>query len=94
MEAVKSRTLERALADDLVSHMVSIRKGAGISQYELARLSGITRPNIYNIEKRNQSPKIDVMVKLLAAMGCTLYITDITKELNEQGELVNKFLYY
>ena len=94
MEMVRSKELEKALVNDLVKQIVSVRKRLGITQRHLASLSGVARTNIVNIENRKQTPRLDQAIRLLAAMGSTLFVATIDKELDSNGELVNKFLYY
>lgn len=45
------------------------REQAGISQRELARLSGIAQPNLSRIEADQQDPTIATIQKIAKALG-------------------------
>jgi transcriptional regulator with XRE-family HTH domain len=51
-----------------------IRKSLGLSQVELASLSGVSLPTIQNIEAGKANPSLDVLLKLLDALGLRLKI--------------------
>lgn len=48
------------------------RKELGISQYEMARLTGIARNNIVLFEKGEQEMKLPKFMKYLEALGMTI----------------------
>ncbi len=45
------------------------RKAAGLSQEELAHIAGIERSYVSMLERRLNSPTIDMVAKLAAAIG-------------------------
>jgi len=57
--------------------LIKARKERGISQRELERLSGVKQPIIARIESGTVSPKLDTVMKLLAAMGKKLEIVPL-----------------
>ena len=61
----------------LMGELIKARKKRGISQRELERLSGVKQPIIARIESGTVSPKLDTVMKLLAAMGKKLAIVPL-----------------
>ncbi|MBP3241662.1 MAG: helix-turn-helix domain-containing protein [Oribacterium sp.] len=61
----------------LMGELIKARKERGISQRELERLSGVKQPIIARIESGTVSPKLDTVMKLLAAMGKKLEIVPL-----------------
>jgi DNA-binding XRE family transcriptional regulator len=61
----------------LMGELIKARKERGISQRELERLSGVKQPIIARIESGTVSPKLDTVMKLLAAMGKKLAIVPL-----------------
>ncbi len=59
---------------DLIKKMVEAREAKGLSQRELAELSGIKQPAIARIESLKSTPQVDTLLKLLAPLGYTLEI--------------------
>ena len=58
----------------LMGELVKARKERGLSQRELEKISGVKQPVIARIESGVSSPKLDTVVKLLAALGKKLTI--------------------
>jgi len=48
------------------------RRGAGLSQRELARRSGVPQPTIARIERGQQIPRVDTLMRMLDACGFEL----------------------
>ena len=48
------------------------RRGAGLSQRELARRSGVPQPTIARVERGQQVPRVDTLVRILDACGFEL----------------------
>lgn len=65
---------------DLIGKMIEAREEKGISQRELAELSGVKQPAIARLESMKTIPQIDTLLKLLIPLGYTLSITPISKE--------------
>ncbi len=61
----------------LVGEMIKLRKEKGLSQKELETISGVKQPIIARMEKGSASPNLSTVIKLLAAMGKTLYIGEL-----------------
>lgn len=49
--------------------MAELRKGAGLSQYELARYVGVPQANIAFWERSEKPPRSDVLPKMAQALG-------------------------
>jgi transcriptional regulator with XRE-family HTH domain len=60
----------------------SIRKGKGISSYQLEFLSGVSQSNISRIESNEISPTIETLLKLCTALEISLL------ELFEKNDLI------
>lgn len=45
------------------------RRGAGLTQRELARRAGVAQPAISRIERRHLSPRVETLDRLLRACG-------------------------
>ncbi|MCD8069352.1 MAG: helix-turn-helix domain-containing protein [Lachnospiraceae bacterium] len=61
---------------DLIKKMVEAREAKGLSQRQLAELSGVKQPAIARIESLKSTPQIDTLLKLLAPLGYTLQICE------------------
>lgn len=54
------------------SRLVSLRSYAGISRYQLAKMTGIAATQLAQYENGKTVPSIDSLSKILDALGCTL----------------------
>jgi len=74
-------TPEELAASDLrVALMIQIaraRKENGITQKKLEEMTGIRQPVIARMETGATSPRLDTVMKVLAALGKKLVITDL-----------------
>jgi transcriptional regulator with XRE-family HTH domain len=59
-----------------------MRTNLGFSQVKLAHESKVSLPTIQNIEARKGNPTIDVLEKLLKALGMELILRPVSFELN------------
>lgn len=62
---------------ELIGKMIEARERKGLSQRELAKLSGVKQPAIARLESMKATPKIDTLFKILEPLGYTLSITPI-----------------
>lgn len=53
----------------------TLRKNAGLTQQQLAERAGITRANLANIEMGKYSAGLDILWKISAALGASVYIS-------------------
>lgn len=63
----------------LISEIIRARQEKGMSQEELASLSGVSQPTIARLEKGVASPSFDVLLKVLAPLGKTLGVIPLEK---------------
>ncbi len=64
---------------ELIGKLIEAREEKGLSQRELAKLSGVKQPAIARLETMKSTPQIDTLFKVLAPLGYTLSITPISK---------------
>jgi len=63
----------------LMTALTQARNERGISQRKLEELSGVRQPVIARMENGTNSPQLDTVLKVLGALGKTLYIGDLQK---------------
>ncbi len=68
---------ESDLQAAIISAMIDARKEQGISQRRLEELSGVKQPVIARMEKGYNSPQLDTLLKVLAAVGKTLAVVPL-----------------
>ena len=61
----------------IMSELIKARNENKISQRELESLSGVRQPVISRMESGAVSPHLDNVLKVLGALGKTLYVGDI-----------------
>lgn len=81
-------TPEEIAASDLraaiMCELIDARNEKGISQKKLETLSGVKQPVIARMETGTTSPRLDTVLKVLAALGKTLKIVPIVEsEINK-----------
>ena len=59
--------------------LTQARNERGLSQRKLEELSGVRQPVIARMENGTNSPQLDTVLKVLGALGKTLYIGDLEK---------------
>jgi transcriptional regulator with XRE-family HTH domain len=68
---------EYELKAQLIVNLIAERKKANMSQKKLEELSGVRQPTIARIERGSMNPSLDIILRLLAAMGKTLKIASL-----------------
>lgn len=63
----------------LIGKLIEARKEKGLSQRELAEISGVNQPAIARLESMRSTPQIDTLFKLLSPLGYTLSIVPVDK---------------
>lgn len=66
----------------LIGKMIEAREAKGLSQRDLAKLSGVRQPAIARLESMKSTPQIDTLFKILAPLGYTLSITPLVGKQN------------
>ena len=61
----------------LISKMIKAREEKGLSQRDLAKISGVKQPAIARMESMRATPQIDTLFKVLNPLGYTLSIVPI-----------------
>lgn len=60
-----------------ITALVQARQEQGLSQRELEARSGVKQPQIARMERGTANPRLNTMLKVLAAMGKTLAIVPL-----------------
>ena len=63
----------------LIGKMIEAREKQGLSQRDLAKLTGVKQPAIARMESMKVTPQVDTVLKILAPLGYTLSIVPIQK---------------
>lgn len=63
----------------LIGKLIEAREKQGLSQRDLAELSGIKQPAIARLESMRSTPQIDTLFRILQPLGLTLSITPTDK---------------
>jgi len=74
------------------SRLAELRKGAGLSQYELARYVGVPQANIAFWERSEKPPRSEVLPKMAEVLGVTvedLLIVGNERPLNKKAAKSN-----
>lgn len=64
----------------LIGKMIEAREAKGLSQRELAELSGVKQPAIARMESMKSIPRLDTLIKVLVSLGYTLDIVPLQKK--------------
>ena len=59
---------------EIISSIIDARQAKGLSQKELAEITGIKQPAIARIEKGVNSPTVETLIRLLAPLGKKLAV--------------------
>ena len=65
---------------ELIGKVIEARREKGLSQRELAELSGVKQPAIARLDSMQSTPKIDTLIKILNPLGYTLSVVPISAE--------------
>lgn len=58
----------------LIGKIIEAREAKGLSQRDLAELSGVKQPAIARLESMRSTPQIDTLFKVLSPLGYTISI--------------------
>ena len=61
----------------LIGKLIEARESKGLSQRDLAEISGVKQPAIARLESMRSTPQIDTLFKVLSPLGYTLSIVPI-----------------
>lgn len=71
---------------DLIGKMIEAREEKGLSQRQLAELSGVKQPAIARLESMRSTPQIDTLFKILNPLGYTISIVPLSSENKASGQ--------
>ena len=74
---------EIQLKIELVGKLIEAREQKGISQKQLAEMSGLKQPAIARLERMQTTPQIDTLFKVLKPLGYTLAIVPNKQEFDK-----------
>ena len=63
----------------IIGKMIEAREKRGLSQRELAEISGVKQPAIARLESMKATPQIDTLFKVLHPLGSTIEIVPLAK---------------
>ena len=75
----------RNICEELVEQLKEYRLNRGMSQQDIANITGIKRPNIARLEACNSTPTIDVLIKYATAIGYKLTFSLEEDEVQRAG---------
>lgn len=64
---------------ELIGKLIEAREAKGLSQRDLAEISGLKQPAIARLESMKSTPQIDTLFKVLNPLGYTLSIVPMDK---------------
>lgn len=65
---------------ELIRKIVEIRKQKGLTQRDLAEVSGVKHPTIASLECMRTTPRINTLIKLLHPLGYTISIVPLNSK--------------
>lgn len=77
----------KTFAKDIVKELIAERKRLGLTQQQIADLTGMKAPNITRIESCKYTPSLDVLVRYANALGKKIEFTMVD---NHNLETENK----
>lgn len=69
----------------LIGKMIEAREERGLSQRELAEISGVKQPAIARLESMKATPQIDTLFKVLHPLGYTIEIVPLSQKQSDVG---------
>jgi len=63
----------------IIGKLIEAREEKGLSQRELAEISGVKQPAIARLESMKATPQIDTLFKILHPLGYTIEIVPLTQ---------------
>lgn len=69
----------------ILEQVASARRELSISQTQLEKIAGVRQPVIARLERGETSPQLNTMLKLLAPLGKTLRVVDLSIEYDSES---------
>lgn len=60
--------------EKIIDMLIERRKKLGLTQKELANVSNLTQSVIARMERKKVIPQLDTLIKVVAALGCSIEI--------------------
>lgn len=79
-EEVLIEGLQKDTRAKVIQKYASCRKEKKMTQEKLAKLSGISRPNITRFESGYYNPSLEMLVRIAAAMDMEIEVTLVPRE--------------
>lgn len=76
------------IEESIIETIVKTRKNKGLSQKQVAELTGLKQPAIARIENNANSPQLDTLIKIVDALGLKIEVKDVKE--NEIQEALDK----
>ena len=67
----------------IIGELIQARREKGITQQELEKRSGVAQPVIARMEHGTTTPRLDTVLKVLAALGKTLVVAPLPQKAAE-----------
>ena len=83
-EQIQIELETKALVKHIISELVSERKRQGITQQEVADITGMKAPNVTRIESRKYTPTLEVLIRYAKAVGKELHIELVDEDRNNE----------
>ncbi len=58
----------------LIDDVIAIRNKKGVTQVELAEMSGVTQPAIARLEAKKTVPQLNTLLKVIKALNCNMSV--------------------
>lgn len=73
---MRSKMTEKRMSSDYIVHCIrERRKQLGLSQEELGEVAEVSLPTISRIERGKETARLDVILRLLDALGLEIVLT-------------------
>lgn len=72
--------IQKGTRSQVIEKYIQCRRKKKMTQEELAKLSGISRPNITRFESGNYNPSLELLVRIAAAMNMEVEISLVEKK--------------
>lgn len=79
-EEILIEGLQKETRTQVIRQYAKCRKDKKMTQEKLARLSGISRPNITRFESGYYNPSLEMLVRIAAAMDMAIELKLVPKE--------------
>jgi len=84
MNSIEQDKLVMEFEYNLICEFINLRQELGLSQQQMADISGVVREMITVIENKKKHPQINTLIKILAPFGYTLSITKVKNQKDEE----------